>query len=70
MPRLAVPRPHAIIEPNRIGTDMFWNDPHGAEAILQVRPAALLCDDDHLTRHVSTRPGCAYVRRSTLISAA
>ena len=23
------------------GTEMFWNDPEGAEAILQVRAAAL-----------------------------
>jgi hypothetical protein len=51
------------------GTEMFWNDPEGAEAILQVR-AATLCDDDRLTRHLSIRPGCAYVRRSTVISAA
>jgi len=51
------------------GTEMFWNDPDGAEAILQVRAAAL-CDDGRLTRYLSTRPGCAHVRRSTLISAA
>jgi hypothetical protein len=47
------------------GTEMFWNDPDGAEAILQVRAAAL-CDDDRLTRYLATRPGCPYVRRSTL----
>jgi hypothetical protein len=29
------------------GTEMFWNDPEGAEAILQVRAAAL-CDDERL----------------------
>jgi len=51
------------------GTEMFWNDPEGAEAILQVRAAAL-CDDDRLTRYLSTRPGCAHVRRSSVISAA
>ena len=51
------------------GTEMFWNDPEGAEAILQVRAAAL-CDDDRLTRYLSTRPGCAFVRRSTVASAA
>jgi len=51
------------------GTEMFWNDPDGAEAILQVRAAAL-CDDDRLTRYLSTRPGCPYVRRSTLKTAA
>lgn len=51
------------------GTEMFWNDPEGAEAILQVRAAAL-CDDDRLTRYLSTRPGCAFVRRSTATSAA
>jgi hypothetical protein len=32
------------------GTEMFWNDPDGAEAILQVRAAAL-SDDDRLARH-------------------
>jgi hypothetical protein len=44
------------------GTEMFWNDPSGAEAILQVRAAAL-CDDDRLGRHLATRPGCSRVRR-------
>jgi len=44
------------------GTEMFWNDPSGAEAILQVRAAAL-CDDDRLSRHLATRPGCSRVRR-------
>jgi len=38
------------------GTEMFWNDPEGAEAILQVRAAAL-CDDDRLVKHLKTRPG-------------
>jgi hypothetical protein len=44
------------------GTEMFWNDPEGAEAILQVRAAAL-CDDERLARHLRTRPGCAFTRR-------
>lgn len=44
------------------GTEMFWNDPEGAEAILQVR-AAFLCDDDRLARHLQTRPGYPFVRR-------
>jgi hypothetical protein len=51
------------------GTEMFWNDPEGAEAILQVR-AASLCDDDRLGRYLRARPGCPYVRRSTAASAA
>jgi hypothetical protein len=51
------------------GTEMFWNDPEGAEAILQVRAAAL-CDDARLTRYLSTRPGCAFVRRSSVASVA
>ena len=51
------------------GTEMFWNDPEGAEAILQVRAAAR-CDDDRLTRYLSTRPGCVHVRRSTVVAAA
>jgi hypothetical protein len=44
------------------GTEMFWNDPEGAEAILQVR-AASLCDDERLAKHLGTRPGCAFTRR-------
>ncbi len=44
------------------GTEMFWNDPEGAEAILQVRAAAL-SDDDRLGHHLRTRPGCPFTRR-------
>jgi hypothetical protein len=44
------------------GTEMFWNDPEGAEAILQVRAAAL-CDDERLTNHLAERPGCPFTRR-------
>jgi hypothetical protein len=44
------------------GTEMFWNDPEGAEAILQVRAAAL-CDDGRLVSHLKTRPGYPFVRR-------
>lgn len=44
------------------GTEMFWNDPDGAEAILQVR-AASLCDDERLAKHLRSRPGCAFTRR-------
>jgi hypothetical protein len=44
------------------GTEMFWNDPAGAEAILQVRAAAL-CDDERLARHLRTRLGCPFTRR-------
>jgi hypothetical protein len=44
------------------GTEMFWNDPEGAEAILQVR-AAGLSDDDRLVKHLRTRLGCAFTRR-------
>lgn len=46
------------------GTEMFWNDPDGAEAILQVRAAAL-SDDDRLVRHLQNRPGCSFTRRPT-----
>lgn len=38
------------------GTEKFWNDGPAAEAILQIRAAAL-SDDDRLTRHLQTRPG-------------
>lgn len=44
------------------GTEMFWNDPAGAEAILQVRAAAL-CDDDRLATHLGARSGCPFTRR-------
>src|SRR5262249_50697971 len=44
------------------GTEMFWNDPAGAEAILQVRAAAL-CDDERLATHLRTRLGCPFTRR-------
>jgi len=44
------------------GTEMFWNDPDGAEAILQVR-AASLCDDERLAKHLRGRAGCAFTRR-------
>jgi hypothetical protein len=38
------------------GSEMFWNAPHGAEAILQLR-AASLSEDDRLDRHLRHRPG-------------
>lgn len=44
------------------GTDMFWNNPAGAEAILQIRAAAL-SDDDRLVRLLSHRPGQRTLRR-------
>jgi hypothetical protein len=47
------------------GTEKFWNDPPGAEAILTVR-AALLSEDDRFAQFFATRPGCRYRRRSTL----
>ena len=47
------------------GTEMFWNNPDGAEAILQVRAAAL-CDDERLDNHLDTRPGCPFTRRPNL----
>jgi len=50
------------------GTEMFWNDPAGAEAILQIRAAAL-CDDDRLVKYLTRRPGSPYTRRPTLAQA-
>lgn len=44
------------------GTEMFWNDPGGGEAILQIRAAAL-SNDDRLSKHVRSRPGCPFTRR-------
>lgn len=51
------------------GTEMFWNAPDGAEAILQLR-AAHLCEDGRLDDYLKTRPGCPYVRRPALALAA
>ena len=48
------------------GTEKFWNDPQGAEAILTVR-AALLSEDDRFDRFFAQRPGCRYRRRQTLL---
>lgn len=44
------------------GTEMFWNDPEGVEAILQVRAAAL-SDDDRLSKYLNNRPGSPFIRR-------
>jgi hypothetical protein len=44
------------------GTEMFWNNPSGAEAILQIR-SATLSDDDRLIRFLTHRPGRATLRR-------
>lgn len=51
------------------GTEMFWNSPEGAEAILQLR-AAHLCEDGRLDDYLRTRPGCPYVRRPAAAVAA
>ena len=45
------------------GRDKWWNAPDGAEAILQVR-AALLSEDDRLTRFFAERPGNPYRRKA------
>lgn len=47
------------------GSEMFWNDPHGGEAIAQVRAAAL-SQDERLSRHIQNRPGCPFSRRPKL----
>jgi len=49
------------------GTEMFWNNPEGAEAILQIR-AASLSDDDRLARVLTNRPGIATLKRAASIS--
>ncbi len=46
------------------GTEMFWDDPDGAEAILHVR-AASLSEDGRLDRYLAKRPGWPFVRRTT-----
>jgi hypothetical protein len=46
------------------GTEKFWDDPEGAEAILQLR-AAVLSDDDRLQRFIENRPGSALRNHAT-----
>lgn len=48
------------------GTDQFWNRPAATEgeSILQVI-ASLLSEGDPLTKHILSRPGSLYYRRST-----
>lgn len=43
------------------GTEKFWDNPEGAEAILQVR-AALLSDDDRMSEWIANRPGNPFRR--------
>jgi hypothetical protein len=45
------------------GTEKFWDNPEGAEAILQVR-AAVLSDDQRLAKHIAARPGSAFRRHT------
>jgi hypothetical protein len=47
------------------GTEMFWNNPAGAEAILQIRSASL-SDDGRLGRFLSRRPGQMKLRREKI----
>ena len=49
------------------GTEMFWNNPEGAEAILQIR-AASLSDDDRLARFLTHRPGTSHLRREASVA--
>lgn len=46
------------------GTEMFWDDPDGAEAILQIRAAAI-SDDGRLDDYLTRRPGWQFQRRTT-----
>ena len=50
------------------GTEMFWDDPAGAEAILHIRSAAL-SEDNRLADYLSNRPGCQFQRRTTTAAA-
>jgi hypothetical protein len=51
------------------GTEMTWNAPAGAEAILQLRSASL-SEDGRLDTYLRCRRGCPITRRPTLGSAA
>lgn len=46
------------------GTEMFWDDPEGAEAILHIRAAAL-SEDGRLDGYLAKRPGWQFLRRTT-----
>jgi hypothetical protein len=46
------------------GTEKFWDNPEGAEAILQLR-AAVLSDDDRLRTYIENRAGSAFRCRET-----
>lgn len=46
------------------GTEMFWDDPDGAEAILQIRAAAI-SDDGRLDDYLTRRPGWQFQRRTS-----
>jgi hypothetical protein len=51
------------------GTEMFWDDPRGAEAILHIRAAAL-SEDSRLDDYLRSRPGWPFARRTTPLTAA
>jgi hypothetical protein len=46
------------------GTEKFWDNPEGAEAILQLR-AAVLSDDDRLRTYIENRAGNPFRRHTT-----
>jgi hypothetical protein len=51
------------------GTEMFWDDPDGAEAILHIRAAAI-SEDDRLDSYLSKRSGWPFVRRTSEVNIA
>lgn len=51
------------------GTEMFWNEPHGAEAILQLRSASL-SEDGRLDDYLRQRPGSPFTRRTAVATGA
>lgn len=51
------------------GTEMFWDDPDGAEAILHLR-AAVLSEDGRLDNYLSKRPGWPFHRRTSNLATA
>lgn len=51
------------------GTEMFWDDPDGAEAILNLRAAAL-SEDGRLDRYLSKRLGWPFHRRTSTFAVA
>ena len=63
---MGAPSAHPPCSPLRVkGTEVFWLQTAGAEAILQIR-AASLSEDGRLQDYLHHRPGHPFTRREPL----